>query len=249
MRRLLPDPVDPIDPVDAYADLPPAAGRPGVRLNMVASLDGAISVDGVSGGLGGEADRRLFRALRSLADVVLVAAGTVRAEGYRPPRLPDPLVNRRLERGQSRLPRIAVVTRSLALDWTSSLFADADPDARPIVVTCSGADPAAVRRAGAVAQVIVAGDDAVDLPGALTALGRAGARAVLAEGGPRLNAALATAGVLDEVCLTVAPRLVGGAARRILDGPEPQRGGRPMRLWSVCEDDGFLFLRYRTPEA
>ncbi|MBA2471912.1 MAG: dihydrofolate reductase family protein, partial [Pseudonocardiales bacterium] len=81
MRQLLPVAADPVDPAVVYADLPVAQGRPSVRLNMIASLDGAATVDGLSGGLGGPADHRVFAALRELADVVLVAAGTVRAEG------------------------------------------------------------------------------------------------------------------------------------------------------------------------
>jgi hypothetical protein len=90
MRRLFPDPLDPVDPGDVYGDPPRTGpgGRPGVRLNMIASVDGATTVARVSGGLGGGADHDLFGLLRSLADVVLVAAGTARAEGYGPSRVP-----------------------------------------------------------------------------------------------------------------------------------------------------------------
>ena len=245
MRRLLPEPADPIDPVAAYADLPVAEGRPGLRLNMVVSIDGAISLDGTSGGLSGAADRRVYLALRSLADVVLVAAGTVRAEHYGPARLPGAHVAERRARGQAPVPRVAIVSRSLGLDWDAPLFAEADPAAVPLVVTCAVAPSDALARAEAVADVVVAGDESVDLPRALAVLGTRGMGAVLAEGGPRLNATLVAAGVLDELCLTVSPRVVGGDARRIIDGPEPRPGGVPMRLWSVCEDEGFLFLRYR----
>jgi len=245
MRRLLPEPAGPIDAVAAYADLPVAEGRPGLRLNMVASLDGAISLDGTSGGLSGPADRRVYLALRSLADVVLVAAGTVRAERYGPARLPDAHVAERLARGQPPVPRIAVVSRSLELDWGGRLFSEADPDAPPLVVTCAVAPPDAVARAETVAEVVIAGDEWVDPALALIALGERGVAAVLSEGGPLLNAALAAAGALDELCLTVSPRLVGGDALRMLAGPAPRAGGVPMRLWSVCEEEGFLFLRYR----
>jgi riboflavin biosynthesis pyrimidine reductase len=131
--------------------------------------------------------------------VVLVAAGTARAEGYGPSRVP-----------------VAVVTRSCRLDWEAPFFTA--PVARPIVVTVAGAPPAA--------------------------LGGRGHRAVLAEGGPTLNVQLAAAGLLDELCLSLSPRLVGGAAKRILDGLEVP-GTTPLRLRSVCEQDGFLFLRYR----
>lgn len=249
MRRLLPEPASPIDPVDAYADMPHAAGRPGLRLNMIASIDGAIAVDGTSGGLGGDADRRVYDALRSLTDIVLVAAGTVRAEGYGPARLSEEARAARAARGQSPLPRIAVVSRSLDLGWEDRLFRDAAPGARPLVVTCAAAPEAALRRAGEVAEVVTAGDATVDLGAALAMLGRLGARSVLAEGGPRLNAALAAAGVLDEVCLTISPRLVGGDARRILAGPADGGPIARMRLHSVCEDDGFLFVRHRAERA
>jgi riboflavin biosynthesis pyrimidine reductase len=84
MRQLFPRFVDPIDPITLYADVPAVEGRPAVRLNMIASVDGAVSVDGTSGRLGGPADHRLFAVLRGSADVVLVAAGTLRAEHYGP---------------------------------------------------------------------------------------------------------------------------------------------------------------------
>jgi riboflavin biosynthesis pyrimidine reductase len=114
MRQLFPSPVGPVVPADVYGDPPRTGpgGRPGVRLNMIASVDGATTVAGVSGGLGGGADHELSALLRSLADVVLVAAGTVRAEGYGPSRVP-----------------VAVVTRSCRLDWESPFFTA--PVARP----------------------------------------------------------------------------------------------------------------------
>jgi riboflavin biosynthesis pyrimidine reductase len=225
MRQLLPTPVDPVDPKAVYGDLPAAPGRPAVRLNMIASVDGATTLGGVSGGLGGRADQALFAVLRSLADVVLVAAGTVRAEGYGPSSTP-----------------VAVVSRSLRLDWDAPFFAA--PQARPTVVTVAQAPPDLLARAAEVAEVVVAGDRDVDLAAALAALGERGWKAVLAEGGPSLNGQLAAAGLLDELCLTLSPRLAGGGAKRILDGqPLPAAAG--LRLRSVCEQDQFLFLRYR----
>jgi riboflavin biosynthesis pyrimidine reductase len=225
MRQLLPTPVDPVDPLAVYGDLPAAPGRPAVRLNMIASVDGATTLAGVSGGLGGRADQALFAVLRSLADVVLVAAGTVRAEGYGPSSTP-----------------VAVVSRSLRLDWAAPFFTD--QLARPLVVTVAGAPPDRLARAAEVAEVLVAGERDVDLAAALAALGERGHRAVLAEGGPTLNGQLAQAGLLDELCLTLSPRLVGGDAKRILDGP-PLPAAAGLRLCSLCEQDQFLFLRYR----
>ena len=246
MRRLLPAPAADVTPEEAYADVPDAPGRPGVRLNMVASLDGAITVEGRSGKLGGDADRRVFRALRSLADVVLVAAGTVRAEGYGPPVLAEEAQDARRARGQSRLPRIAVVSRSLELDWGSRFFAEAPHDARPIVVTSPGAPEEGRRRAADVADVIVAGDDTVDLGGALAHLGADGVASVLCEGGPRLNRALAAHEAGGDGEAQLVEQALGGDGPRMLAGDPPAPEGLPMRLHAAYEDEGFLFLRHRT---
>ena len=229
MRQLIPTPVDPVDPMAVYGDLPVAPGRPAVRLNMIASVDGATTLAGVSGGLGGPADHALFAVLRSLAEVVLVAAGTVRAERYGPSSTP-----------------VAVVSRSLRLDWDAAFFTA--PFARPVVVTAAQAPADQLARAAALADVVIAGERDVDLAAALAAFADRGWRAVLAEGGPTLNGQLARAGLLDELCLTLSPRLAGGDAKRILDGPS-LRATAGLRLCSVCEQDEFLFLRYRPRPA
>jgi riboflavin biosynthesis pyrimidine reductase len=156
---------------------------------------------------------------------VLVAAGTVRAEHYGPLRLP-----------------VAVVTRSCRLDWASEFFTDAT--APPIVITVDNAAAADRKKAADVAEVVVAGEQDVNLAVALGALADRGFAQVLAEGGPTLNGQLAAAGLLDEICLTMSPLLIGGDAKRILCGPGLP-GGQQWRLSSVCEQDGFLFLRYR----
>lgn len=192
---------------------------------MIAGLDGAATLDGVSGGLGGDADHRVFHILRSLADVVLVAAGTVRAERYGPSSVP-----------------LAIVSRSCRLDFDAPLFTE--PLARPLVLTVADAPPDRCARAAEVADVVVVGKRDVDLRRALLTLGKRGLGSVLAEGGPGLNAQLAAAGLLDELCLTVSPRVVGGQARRILDGA-PLTGPRNFGWRSLCEEDGFLFLRLR----
>jgi riboflavin biosynthesis pyrimidine reductase len=246
MRQLHPVARDDVDPVAVYGEVPATGDRPWVRLNMIASVDGATAVQGLSGGLGGPADHRLFAVLRSLADVILVAAGTMRAEGYGPVRLPAPVVEARVARGQTAVPAIAVVTRACRLDWESPFFAEAS--ARPVVVTSEAAEPADRRRAEEVADVVLVGAEAVDLRLAVRVLADRGARSVLAEGGPTLNGALASAGLLDEVCVTVSPVLVGADAKRILamaDLPAPTR----VSIQSVCEDDGYLFLRYRVDRS
>src|SRR6185369_13969492 len=109
MRLLFPSPADPVDPVAVYADLPTADGRPSVRLNMIVSVDGGTSWNGVSGSLGGPADKALFAVLRSLTDVVLVASGTMRAERYGPATLSEDAQAARVARGQRPVPPIAVV--------------------------------------------------------------------------------------------------------------------------------------------
>ncbi|MHB1774767.1 MAG: pyrimidine reductase family protein [Acidimicrobiales bacterium] len=239
MRRLLPEPAPEVDLADAYA-VPRGddGGRPFVRCNMISSLDGAISVAGRSGMLGGVADRHVFSALRSLADVVLVGAGTARAESYGPVRLDERLRQARTARGRPPVPPIAVVTASGNLDWSSPFFTEAE--VRPLVVTTAAFDAAA--GGGEVADVVVAGSERVEPAAALEGLRRLGHRSVLLEGGPALNADVARAGLLDELCLTVSPRLVAGTGRRVLAGPElaPPLAGH---LVALLEDDGFLFYR------
>jgi riboflavin-specific deaminase-like protein len=198
-----------------YADLDPP-GR-WVALGMIASVDGAVEVGGVSGPLGGEGDRLGFRSLRAVADVVLVGAGTVRAENYGPTRIHEDLVAHRRARAQADRAALAVVTGSLDLDDAPRLFEDGD--FRPIVVTTASAP--ADRRAQLEAQgadILEAGDDTVDLQAALDLLADRGLRRVLVEGGPGLNHALLSRGLVDEVFITLGPWLVGGTGSGLVDG-------------------------------
>jgi riboflavin biosynthesis pyrimidine reductase len=246
MRQLFPVQIDPVDPVDVYGQMPEVTGRPSVRLNMIASIDGGTTSSGVSRGLGGPADHELFFVLRSVADVIVVGAGTARAEGYGPSRLPASLWDARARRGQAPLPPIAVLTRSCRLDWEDPFFSGAT--ARPIVITVSEATAADRARAAEVADVIVAGSREVELERALDSLGERGARFVLVEGGPSVNGQLALAGLLDELCLTVSPQLLSGDSKRILGGP-PLSDPMRLELASICEQDDFVFLRFRPAAA
>jgi riboflavin biosynthesis pyrimidine reductase len=247
MRALLPEPSASVDVADAYA-IPAGAGtdRPFVRCNMISSLDGAIAVDGRSGMLGGPADGRLFQVLRSLADVILVGAGTARAEGYGPVRLSEELRQQRRQREQSAVPPIAVVTRSANFDWSSPLFAEAE--ARTIVITTSDSDKAERSRGEDVADFVLAGDGRVDPRRAIDHFHRVGYRSVLLEGGPGLNDDVLRAGLLDELCLTLAPRLVAGSGSRVLAGEELHH---PLELDIVhlLEEDGLLFYRLAVPSG
>jgi riboflavin-specific deaminase-like protein len=225
----MPDPADDVDLAAAYAV--PVTRH--VRANFVASLDGAATLEGKSAGLSNDADRRLFHLLRALSDVVLVGAGTVRAENYGGARAAD---------GRTP-PPIAVVTRSCDLDPAARLFTDTR--VRPIVLTCD-ASPADRRgRLADAADVIVAGDRDVDIASALDALADRGFNKVICEGGPHLLGWLVAADRLDELCLTLSPLIAGGSAGRIVDGLAGHVAD-PMHLLHVLEDDGHLFLRYST---
>jgi riboflavin biosynthesis pyrimidine reductase len=240
MRALLPRASEEVDLVEAYAVPSSTEKRPFVRCNMISTLDGAITINGRSGLLGGPADRCVFQVLRSLADVILVGAGTARAEGYGPVTLDAQLRGKRAARGQSEVPPIAVVTGSGSLDWSAPFFTEAE--ARPVVVTTRASDPGARQRAEEVADVVIAGEDRVDPAEALNELARAGHRSVLLEGGPGLNADVVHGGLLDELCLTLSPRLVAGDGTRILAGPELMPPLQPSLL-HLLEQDGFLFAR------
>ncbi|MFD3497331.1 pyrimidine reductase family protein [Streptomyces sp. NPDC058678] len=236
----------------AYPELGPAgaagagSGGPGawLRANMVSTLDGAGHHDGRSQPISGAGDMRIFGTLRALADVVIAGAETVRQEGYRPARARDEFAEMREAAGQAPVPAIAVVSASLNLDFTLPLFTS--PLVPTLILTGAAAAPdriAAAQKAGA--RVVFAGDGVgVEPARAVRALAELGHTRLLTEGGPRLLGQLVAAGVLDELCLTVAPMLTAGDAQRIAGGPAvavPQR----FALVSLLEEEGFLFSRYR----
>jgi len=226
----------------AYPDIP-AGAAPWLRASMVASVDGAASLAGRSGGLSGPADRLVFSVLRSLADVIVVGAGTARAEGYRPVR--DGEVWAPLRAARAPVPPIAVVTGRLGLNDDAPLLAGTASGARTIVLTTEAAPAARRARVARHADVIVAGRDAVSPAEAVDALAARGYRRVLVEGGPALLGQVSAAGLLDEVCLTVSPVLEGGHAGRILTAPPASPGAAGgLRLAHVLEDRGFLLCRY-----
>jgi riboflavin biosynthesis pyrimidine reductase len=242
VRQLLPPgrDVQPPDLAALYA-YPAGLDRAWVRANMIESADGAAAVDGLSGGLSGPGDRAVFRVLRALADVILVGAGTAREEKYRPARVRPEWAG--LRAGRPAAPPIAVLSGRLGLDLAGPLLTGPVPGARTIVITSAAADPGLRAAVTAHADVIVAGEQQVDLAAAVGELAQRGHRRILAEGGPRLLGQLAAAGLLDELCVTVSPVLAGGPAGRILHGPP---GGRPARLdlAHLLADDGYLFCRY-----
>lgn len=224
---------------DLYAYPDPVPPHGWVRATMVTTLDGSTTgPDGLSGTIGGAADRAVFGALRGLADVVLVGAGTVRAEGYHRPAPQPGFAERRLAAGQAPVAALAVVTRSGDLATTHDLFA---PQVRSYVVTCAAADVAGLRGRLGGQRVIVAGEDDVDPVLATAQLAARGMPRVLLEGGPTLLGGFAAASRIDEVCLTISPLLVGGEGPRVAHGGPARLRLRPAHL---VECGGALLGRW-----
>ena len=222
----------------------PDQGDAWVRANFIASVDGGATAEGVTGPLGGPGDRLIFTLLRELADVIVVGAGTVRIEGYSGAQLGVLARQRRQARGQGEVPPLAIVTGSGRLDRDMAVFTRTE--VAPLVLTCAAAAQDARRTLHGLCDVVdcSAGDPGrVDEAAMLAALAERGLRRILTEGGPTLLDSLVVGGRLDELCLTIAPFLVGGTAARIVAGP-----GRlltRMRCAHVLTDDaGYLYTRY-----
>ena len=202
-----------------------------VRGNAIASLDGGAT----TGGLGGSGDRRLFAVQRELADVIVVGAGTARAENYGGARMTAGQRQRRQVRGQREIPPIALVTRSGDLAHDMAVLTQTE--AAPLVLTCYDSARAARARLGSAAEVI-------DCSGAdRSRVDLSVARRVLTEGGPTLLGAFVEAGLLDEICLTTAPLLVSGGAVRIAAGGTDALT-RMRRAHVITDADGYLYTRY-----
>ena len=202
----------------AYAYPEPTGSQTWVRANFISSLDGAATGgDGRSGSLNAGADRDVFALLRALSDVILVGAGTARIEGYRRATVRAPWQGQRT--GRPAHPTMAVVSRSA--DIPPRLSQSRENSGAVLLFTCTRAGDEAIDLArGTLGEqnVIIEGDDSVDLPAALDALAERGLRRILCEGGPHLMGDLTAAGRLDELCLTLAPTLVAGDHPRITAG-------------------------------
>jgi riboflavin biosynthesis pyrimidine reductase len=227
------------------ADLP-GPGVRCVRANFVTSLDGAAELGGRSRGLSGPADQRVLHVVRFGADVILVGAGTVRAEGYGEIVLSERHRESRVRRGLIPVPPVAVVSRGLGLDPSARMFTG---EPRPIVLTCAAAPARRRRELADVADVVVCGDGDVDLPAALAALAERGMHRILTEGGPTLFAQLVAAGLVDELCLTVSPLLAGPGHLGVTSGEPWPSAFALTRLLHVLAEDSTLFLRYARPRS
>lgn len=215
-----------------------------VRANFIASVDGGATVDGKSGALGSDGDRLVFDLMRESTDVVVVGAGTVRAENYCGVQLSAHQRQLRVERGQSEVPPIAVVTASGRLEHDAHLFTRTD--AAPLIVTSADAFDRVRAEFEGLADVVAASgsdDRTVDEARILSVFAERGLVRVLCEGGPSLFGAFIDRDLVDELCLTVAPVLVGGHARRVAGG-DGSGLTRMRRAHLLADDAGYLYARY-----
>jgi riboflavin biosynthesis pyrimidine reductase len=224
MRRLLPDPgpTSVSAQLEAYRPWEEAPeDRPLVGMNFVATVDGRATIEGRSGPIGSDADTEMLVGLRKRFEAVLIGAGTMRVERYGPM---EPLV--------------VLVSGRLDLPWDAPLFTEARGEA--LIFTASEAEPPET----AASVEVVRHEGAVNLGEALRYLRtERGTRAVLSEGGPHLHAQMQADGLVDDLFLTIAPKLSGGEAPRILEGSLPDVAA--LELAWLLEQDGELFARYR----
>ncbi len=235
MRLLLPE-VRELSADDLH-DLYDPGELPAVRGGFVLTTDGGVALDGGSRALQTPADEAAFHALRAVADAVVVGAGTARSEGYGPVRPRAAGAAWRSAHGRPPVPSLVLVSRSLDLDPGDRCFAGP-----AVVVTCAGADAGRRARLAEVADVVVAGEDDVDLPVAVAALRERGLTRLLCEGGPTLLTGLLRAGLLDELCLTHTPLLLGRAPTLLTEALD-----EPVRLalaHLVDGGDGVLLGRW-----
>ncbi|MGH3694051.1 MAG: pyrimidine reductase family protein [Pseudonocardiaceae bacterium] len=231
--------------LDTFYSYPhPPLYRPWIRVNFVSSVDGAAEINGLTAGLGSPPDKRVFDKLRELADVVLVGAGTARAERYGGVILSTDAQNRRAKRGQAPIPPVAVVSSSARLDPAGPLFVDTVVP--PLILTTSSAPlDCRERLISAGADLAIVGSSAAEVGQILHQLQSRKLLRVLCEGGPRLFGTMIAAEAVDELCLTIAPCLAGPGAGRIVAGhvlPEPAA----LQLRAVLAENDVLMLQYRT---
>jgi riboflavin-specific deaminase-like protein len=241
VKRLIPDPrpVSVEEQLDSYRPWEHAPeDRPHVAMNFVVTVDGRATIAGRSGPIGSSTDTAMLAGLRTRFDAVMIGAGTMRVERYG---RPIPKEDKRERRERSDLPHdplMVIVSGRLDLPWDASLFTEGA--GQVLVFTASEAEPPQT----ATPVGVVRHEGAVDLAEAMRHLRRErGVRALLCEGGPRLHGQLQAAGLVDDLFLTIAPKLAGGGAPRILEGELPEVA--PLELAWLLEEEGELFARYR----
>jgi riboflavin biosynthesis pyrimidine reductase len=229
-------PVD--DPVGLYlSDQRVAEGRPWVLLDFVSSADGGTAIEGRSSGLGDDDDLAVFQALRAVPDIILVGARTVEVENYHPVRLDQARREARVAAGLTEVPVLAIVSGRLSFDTELRVFSD--PEHRPMVITGPEADPVKLALLGDAADVVII--EEVTPSAILERL--SAARVILCEGGPGLVGQFVAEGLVDELDLTISPKLIGGTSSRIARGA-PADPPLDLRLDRALVGDRSLFLRY-----
>lgn len=237
-----------VAPEQLYAGMDLAArapaGRPYLVANFAASADGKATVDGTSGALGGEGDKRVFRLLRTQVDAVLAGTGTLKAERYGRLVTNEQMLAIRAAEGRAAQPLGVTVSRGGDIPFDIPLFTD--PGSH-VVLFAPPDTP--LPDGGARITLHPGGSAEGNLAGVLETLSREHAvRAVLCEGGPHLFDALLREDLVDELFLTLAPALVGGDELGVTAGAAPPTP-RAMRLTWALERDDHLFLRYTRDRA
>jgi riboflavin biosynthesis pyrimidine reductase len=224
MRRLLPDPgpITVSEQLEGYRPWEePHDERPLVAMNFAATVDGRATIEGRSGPIGSAVDTEMLVGLRTRFDAVMIGAGTMRAERYAA--MERPLV---------------IVSGRLDLPWEAPLFSGGE--GRVIVLTATEAEPPET----ATPIELIRHPGAVDFKQALRQLRHEyGVKTLLCEGGPQVHEQLQADGLVDDLFLTIAPKLSGGEAPRILEGPLPRVA--ELELVWLLESEGELFARYR----
>jgi riboflavin-specific deaminase-like protein len=240
VQRLLPDPGPTTveQQLDSYRPWEnPPAERPFVATNFAATVDGRATIHGVSGPIGSATDTEMLAGLRTRFDAVMIGAGTMRAERYGRVIADQEKREHRERLGLPHDPLMVIVSGRLDLPWDAPLFTAGG--GRVLIFTASEAEPPET----ATSLQIVRHEGAVDIPKALLYLRRErGIRALLCEGGPRLHAELEGGGFVDDLFLTIAPKLTGGEAPRIVEGELPALA--ELELAWLLEEEGELFARY-----
>ena len=212
-----------------------------VRANMIASIDGMATVAGRSGALASSGDQRVFLVLRALADVIVVGARTAVTEGYGPVR-PHPLLGElRTAEGRPAAAALALVSNTLTIPVPGEGDFTLAPST--IVLTCRSAPAdarAQLRDAGAT--VVDCGDEEVDPAQAIGYLADRGLTQILCEGGPALLGSLLDRDLVDELCVTVSPRVTAGGGKHMTAGSDAVRGMR--RAHVLADDEDYLYLRW-----
>lgn len=241
MRRLLPEPgettvaeqVGELNFVSLAHD-----DRPYTLTNFALTLDGRATISGRSGLIGSDADTEMLVRLRTTVDAIMIGAGTMRVERYGRPVADQHKRARRERRGLPHDPLMCIVSNSLDLPWDAGLFTCGQ--GRVVIFTASEQDPPPT---GTPVRV-VRHQGRVDLPAAFRYLRRErGVRALLSEGGPHLHAEMIEAGLVDELFVTLAPKLSGGVGPHLVEGLAERE--RHLELAWLLEDEGELFARYR----